>query len=75
MTRLCQLLALRSRLDSPAVTKVALTPVCEECRKVWLPADAERWRAYWLDDGPEEKLLFYCAACARREFGAGAPAS
>jgi RNase P subunit RPR2 len=42
---------------------------CKECREVWLPGDAERWQAYWIDDGPEEKLVFYCAACAEREFG------
>jgi predicted RNA-binding Zn-ribbon protein involved in translation (DUF1610 family) len=42
---------------------------CEECRMVWLPVDDRRWRAYWIDDGPEEKLLFYCPDCAMREFG------
>jgi hypothetical protein len=36
---------------------------------VWLPVDDRRWRAYWIDDGPEEKLLFYCPECADREFG------
>jgi hypothetical protein len=41
---------------------------CEECRQVWL-SKLERWRAYWIDDGPEEKLLFYCPECAEREFG------
>jgi len=24
--------------------------------------------AYWVDDGPEELLLFYCPDCAEREF-------
>ena len=33
--------------------QVALTPKCEECLKEWLPADEERWRAIWIDDGPE----------------------
>jgi hypothetical protein len=42
---------------------------CEECRRPWLEAD-ERWHAYWIDDGPEDKLLFYCSECAEREFGA-----
>jgi len=42
--------------------------VCEECRKPWLPVDDERWHAYWIDDGPEEKLVLYCAECAEREF-------
>jgi hypothetical protein len=23
----------------------------------------------WVDDGPEEKLVFYCPECAVREFG------
>jgi hypothetical protein len=43
-------------------------PLCEECRRVWLPADEERWRALWIDDGPDEKLVFYCLQCASREF-------
>jgi len=42
---------------------------CEECRLVWLPVNERRWRAYWIDDGPDEKLLFYCTECAEREFG------
>jgi hypothetical protein len=32
-------------------------------------ADRERWQAHWIDDGPEEKLVFYCPECAEREFG------
>jgi hypothetical protein len=36
---------------------------------VWLPADEEGWRAHWIDDGPEEKLVFYCPLCTEREFG------
>jgi hypothetical protein len=32
-------------------------------------ADGERWQAYWIDDGPEERLVFYCETCAEREFG------
>jgi hypothetical protein len=42
---------------------------CEECWCVWLPASVERWQAYWIDDGPEERLLFYCPEWAAREFG------
>jgi hypothetical protein len=42
---------------------VALIPQCDECGKAWLPADRERWEAYWVDDGPEEKLVFYCSHC------------
>jgi hypothetical protein len=34
----------------------------------WLHAD-ERWQAYWIDDGPEDKLLVYCPCCAQRDFG------
>jgi hypothetical protein len=40
--------------------QVGVIPLCEECRKVWLPADRERWQAHWIDDGPDEKLVFYC---------------
>jgi hypothetical protein len=25
--------------------------------------------AHWIDDGPEDKLIFYCPECAEREFG------
>jgi hypothetical protein len=50
--------------------QVALIPQCEECRRVWLPVlGRERWQAHWIDDGPEEKLVFYCLDCAEREFG------
>jgi hypothetical protein len=44
----------------------AAIPQCEECRRVWLPRDEERWRCY-LDD--EDELAFYCPECAEREFG------
>lgn len=47
---------------------VALIPRCTECRKMWLPMDGERWQAYWVDEGPEEELVFYCPECAEREF-------
>jgi hypothetical protein len=39
------------------------------CDARWLPAEEKRWEADWADDGPEEKLLFYCPRCAEREFG------
>jgi hypothetical protein len=42
---------------------------CAECLEVWLPDDEERWQAHWIDDGPGDRLVFYCAACAEREFG------
>jgi len=48
---------------------VALIPQCEECRRVWLRDDPERWHAEWIDDGPDEKLVFYCPECAERQFG------
>lgn len=50
--------------------KVALTPVCEECLRVWLPRDTARWRAVFLDDGSEDVLRFWCAGCWEREFAA-----
>ena len=54
--------------------RVALIPECAECQATWLPADEGRWRAY-LDceedlDAPAE-VVFYCPACAEREFGDG----
>jgi hypothetical protein len=51
--------------------QVAETPQCEECRKVWLPSDGARWRAERIDDGPDEKLVFYCPDWTEREFGSG----
>ncbi|MFL5944765.1 MAG: hypothetical protein ACJ74D_13155 [Gaiellaceae bacterium] len=52
--------------------QVALIPQCEECREVWLPGDAERWHAHWVDDGPDENLIFYWPDCAAPEFQAPA---
>ena len=62
------------KLDAPEVLVVSpeyvvAMPLCKECRRVWLPADRERWQARWIDDGPDERLIFHCAACAEREFG------
>jgi Zn finger protein HypA/HybF involved in hydrogenase expression len=48
--------------------QVAVILECEECRELWLPGDVERWQAYWIDNGPEDKLVFYCPECAVREF-------
>jgi hypothetical protein len=45
---------------------VALIPHCEECRRVWVPADKDRWRAYPTDD--EGELVFFCPVWATREF-------
>jgi hypothetical protein len=49
--------------------QVTVISQCEECWEVWLLGDAERGKAYWIDDGPDERLLLYCSVCARREFG------
>jgi len=35
-----------------------------------LPAEEDRWQALRTDDEPPE-LVFYCPACAEREFGPG----
>jgi hypothetical protein len=53
--------------------RIAVIPRCEECREFWLPNDGERWLAYWIDNGPEERLLFYCRSCAEREFDETTP--
>jgi hypothetical protein len=47
--------------------QVSLIPQCEECRRVWLPADEDRGKAY-LDT--DDELVFYCPEFAEREFGA-----
>jgi hypothetical protein len=39
-----------------------------ECSRVWLWTDTDRWRAYWLEEGRFARLIFYCPACAEREF-------
>jgi hypothetical protein len=44
-------------------------PRCEECFQPWHADDHSRWRAFWIDDGPDERLVFYCPECAEREFG------
>ncbi len=41
---------------------------CIECGRIWLSTDADRWRAFWHEEGPRARLVFYCAACAEREF-------
>jgi len=57
------------RIAGMSAEPITVIPQCEECREVWLPGDAERWQAYWIDDGPEDRLVFYCPNCAGREFG------
>jgi hypothetical protein len=46
---------------------LTLTPQCETCREV-ATGNAERWQVYWIDDGPEERLVFYWPKCAEPEF-------
>jgi hypothetical protein len=56
------------RLDGYDSQDVAIVPACEECGERWLPSDPERWRAEFLDDGPDDVLKFWCPDCWRREF-------
>ena len=55
-------------------SEVAMTPACQECGDVWLPADDRRWRACRSDDPTDENdppaIAFDCPACAAQEFGA-----
>jgi hypothetical protein len=63
---------LRTALPCPSVDGSVLRErdlSCEECRRAWFRASDERWRAYWIDGGPEEKLRLYCPECSEREFG------
>jgi hypothetical protein len=50
---------------SVSAEPVALILRCEECRRVWLPADEGRWRAYLTID---DEIGFYRSDCAHREF-------
>jgi hypothetical protein len=43
----------------------AVVSQCQECRRVWLPADTDRWQCH-LDT--DDELAFYCPDCAEREF-------
>jgi hypothetical protein len=58
----------RWETSTVSAEQVAEIPQCEECRRVWLPADSRRWQAHWVDDGSDEKLVFFCPECAKREF-------
>ena len=55
-----------------AEPSVFLMPKCVECGQMWLPWSTDRWQASWVGNGPEDVLLFFCAECAEREFGANA---
>jgi hypothetical protein len=46
--------------------RVSIIPRCAECGEHWLPADKDRWRAYFDTD---DELVFYCPECAKRELG------
>jgi hypothetical protein len=48
--------------------EVALIPRCAEYGEVWLPADEDRWKAYFDTD---DELVFYCTNCGEREFEGG----
>jgi hypothetical protein len=72
-TALDEVTAANFKLNAPeilavSVDYVAAIPLCEECRRVWLPDDQDRWQAHWIHDSPNERLLFYCRECADREF-------
>jgi hypothetical protein len=41
---------------------------CAECKRLWIPLDADHWSAYLTDDEPPE-VAFFCPRCAEREFG------
>ena len=58
-----------------AQDSVAVELVCEECRRV--SASGERgWQALRvdLDDDGHDEVVFYCPACAAREFAPDAAA-
>jgi hypothetical protein len=59
------------RLARSPLNRSPSSPQCEECQKVWLPIHEERWHAHWIDDGAEEKVVFYCPDCAERQFEMG----
>ena len=59
----------RDARQSAAAEPVVLAPQCAECHQLWLPDDEERWRSFWVDDGPDEVLVFYFRWCAERKFG------
>ena len=43
-------------------------PQCEECGRFCLRPDLEPWKAFLTAAEPPE-IIFYCSACAAREFG------
>ncbi len=54
-------------MDDHPLPELALDLLrCIECRDAWIDG-ADRWRAYLTED-PKPELVFYCSACASREF-------
>jgi hypothetical protein len=53
-----------------AMYGLSFIQTCVECRRPWL-LEGERWRAYHGCDVCDEpvNIVFYCPACAEREFG------
>jgi RNase P subunit RPR2 len=47
--------------------QVTVIPLCEGCRKVWLPGDKERWQRIGSTTA-RRALVFSCPGCAEREF-------
>jgi hypothetical protein len=48
--------------------QISFVQECVECEAVWMPADETRWQARLIDDGPDERLIFFAlgAASTRR---------
>jgi hypothetical protein len=57
-------------METQNTLTVTIVPACGECLRRWLPGSTDRWRAEFIDDGPDEVLLFWCSECWLREFGA-----
>jgi hypothetical protein len=55
------------RIGAVSAEPVAPILQCELCRRVWVPADKDRWRAYPTDDAGE-LFFFFCARVRAREF-------
>jgi hypothetical protein len=49
--------------------RVALIPQCEECRKVWLPAEGTGGWPTGSTTALKDRLAFWCSECAEHEFG------
>ena len=49
--------------------QVALIPQCQECQRVWLPSDLDRWHTYGIRSGFDDWVAFWRPEGAVREFG------